>query len=179
VFEGKANLSFEFKKAGKAAASVGRAACIRTKHDEFYETQPEEFIRQAYFDCIYGLKKRTETIVSRVFGLGHDYLHWLFQKDDDGYSLHEIRGQLAHGGFSLSNAGDEDLVATRLPEIMQIAKQFLTRIIFMLKPEDDLPTWSRRFGEEMHMADPRSTMFATSDKALPSTDWRIRPHWCK
>jgi hypothetical protein len=179
VFEGKANLNFEFKKAGKAAARVERAACIRIRHDELYETQPEEFVRQAYFDCIYSLKKRTETIVTRVFGPDHDYLNWLFQKDDDGYSLHDIRGKLAHGGFSLSNSGDEDLVAARLPEIMQIAKHFLTRVIFALKPEDDFPTWSMRFGEEMHMADPRSTMVATNDKALPTTDWRIRPHWCR
>jgi hypothetical protein len=179
VFEGKADLKFGFKKSGKAAARAERAACIQAKHDELYATNPEEFIRQAYFDCIYSIKKRTETIVSRVFGPDHAYLKWLFTKSDDGYSLHDIRGQLAHGEFSLSNRGDEEIVAARLAEIAQIAKHFLTRVIFLLKPEDALPSWSKRFSEEMHMADPRSTMFATNDKALPTTDWRIRPHWCR
>lgn len=179
VFEGKADLGFGFKKSGKAAVRAEKAACIQAKHEELYETNPEEFIRQAYFDCIYSIKKRTETIVSRVFGPEHDYLKWLFIKSPDGYSLHDIRGQLAHGGFSLSNRGDEDIVAARLPEVTQVAKDFLTRVIFMLKPADTLPTWSKGFSREMHLADPRSTMFATNEKALPTTDWRIRPHWCR
>jgi len=179
IFEGKADLKFGFKKGKKADIRTEKAVCVRAKHDELYATNPEEFVRQAYFDCIYSIKKRTETIVSRIFGPDHDYLRWLFKKGEDGYSLHDIRGQLAHGGFSLSNRGDEDIVAARLPEITLIAKHFLTRVIFMLKPQDTLPTWSKRFSDETHMADPRSTMFATNEKALPTTDWRIRPHWCR
>lgn len=179
IFEGKADLNLGFKKSTRAEARTEKAVCIQAKYDELYAKNPEEFIRQAYFDCIYSIKKRTETIVSRVFGPDHDFLRWLFKKSDDGYSLHEIRGQLAHGSFSLSNSGDEDIVAARLPEIALIAKHFLTRVIFMLKPPDTLPTWSKQFRDEIHMADPRSTMFATNEKALPTTDWRIRPHWCR
>jgi hypothetical protein len=179
VFEEKADLNFGFKKSSKAIARAERAACIKAKHDEMYATNPEEFVRQAYFDCIYTIRHRTESIIAQVFGTDHEYLNWLFKKGEDGYSLHNIRGRLAHGGFSLSNRGDEEIVAKRLPEISQIAKEFLTRAIFMLNPEDALPTWSRRFSVAQHLADPRSTMFVTRESALPTKDWRIRPHWCR
>jgi len=72
----------------------------------------------------------------------------------------------------------ERLVRSRLHEIEEISKEFLIRLIFFLKPNESLPSWSRKFGESMHFTDPRSTMFVNSEIPVEGKDWRIRTEWC-
>lgn len=178
VADGDADFGLGYHKETKTERRQARLTCIKEKHDALYETDPGRFVMDAYFDCVVGLKERTRRVTELVFGPGHPYIKQLFEKDSDGHSLNGIRSELAHGGVTLMDRDHEQLVRNRLNEIAQISKDFLTRLIFFLKPEDPLPSWSRHYSNAMHFTDPRSTMFVNSEVPVVDKDWRIRPEWC-
>jgi hypothetical protein len=179
VADGKADFGLGYHKESKPERIKRVRGCIQEKLESLYSDNPEEFVKEAYFHCVIGLARKTRQVVELVFGQGHPYLRTLFARGDDGFSLSDIRSKLAHGAISLIDKEHETLVANRLHEIAEISKVFLTRIIFLLKPGDPMPAWSRRFKAPRHFADPRSTMIITNEMGLPTTDWRIRPQWCE
>jgi hypothetical protein len=179
VADGKADFGLGYHKESKAERNERIRGCIQEKLGNLYSKNPVEFVKEAYFDCVIGLKRKTWQVAELVFGQDHLYLRTLFTKSDDGFSLSDIRSRLAHGAISLVDRDHETLVANRLHEIAEISKIFLTRIIFLLKPGDPMPAWSRRFNAPRHFADPRSIMVITNEQGLPTTDWRIRPQWCE
>lgn len=177
VENGTADFGLKYSRGTKKERRQKREECIKLKHDESYANNPEEFIKQAYFDCVVGLKEKTRRIVELVFGQDHEYLETLFKKRD-GFSLNDIRGKLAHGHVTLLDKEDESLVRKRLSEIAEISKDFLIRIIFFLQPTDSLPSWSQSHASHLQIADPRTTMVASNEKIFPTDDWRIRSEWC-
>ena len=177
VTEGDADFGLGYLKESKTELKEKRVACIQEKLDRLYIDNPVKFVTESYFDCVDTLKRKTQSVAELVFGPSHEYIQALFSKGNDGYSLSEIRSKLAHGGVTLIDWKHENLVRNRLGEIAEISKQFLTRIIFLLKPTDALPSWSRCFKSSMHFSDPRSTLFTTDERVLPSADWKIRPEW--
>ena len=134
---------------------------------------------QAYFDCVVSLKNKTKKIVELVFGIDHSYINRLFDDDsEDKMSLLKIRSGIAHGSLSLLDKDDELLVAKRLPEIAQITKEFLTRLIFSIKPKDEIPIWSVNFTSQHTFADPRNTLIVKNEHGIIiGDDWKIRPEW--
>jgi hypothetical protein len=177
IVDGEADFGLNFHKGSKSERREVRLACIREMYDRLYTKEPERFIREAYFDCIVGLKEKTRRVVELVFGQEHSYINLLFEKGPDGHSLNSIRGQLAHGDVTQIDRDHEKLVRARLREIAVISKEFLTRLIFFLKPGEALPSWSRTFVDSLHFTDPRSTMFVNSEIPVSGKDWRIRPEW--
>jgi hypothetical protein len=178
VADGEADFGLEYSRESKAERRHKRMDCVQEKYKALYSKNPLKFVEESYFDCIVGLKEKTRRVAEVVFGSGHEYLEILFKKSVDGYSLSDIRGRLAHGGVTLIDRQDESLVRNRLHEIEEITKDFLTRIIFLLKPADSLPSWSGRHAVYLSAADPRTTLVATKESIFPTTDWRIRPEWC-
>ena len=178
VANGDADFGLGYRKEGKAELRQSRLECIKEKYEALYTKAPVRFVEEAYFDCVVGLKKKTKRIIELVFGPKHPYLDLLFEKGADGHSLNSIRGELAHGGVTLMDRDHEKLVGNRLREIAEISKEFLTRLIFNLKPVDTLPSWSSRFTNPMNFTDPRSTMFVNNETLLVDKNWRIRPEWC-
>jgi hypothetical protein len=125
-----------------------------------------------------GVKENTRRVAETVFGKGHAYLKLLFEKDEDGYSLSGIRNEVAHGSVALMDRDHEELVRRHVHDMARISKEFLTRIIFFIKPGNPLPSWSNRFKGSMHFGDPRATLFTTREDVLPKSDWRIKTEWC-
>ncbi len=177
VADGKANFGLKYSRPTKEERKKERVECIRRKYDDLYTNDPHKFVEEAYIECIYGLKKKTHLIAEQVFGPDHKYLKALFEKREN-YSLSDIRGKLAHGAVTLLDKEDEKLVGDRLPEIAEISKEFLTRIIFSLRPTDSLPSWSKQHTASYSFNDPRTILVATKDNIFPNKDWRIRPEWC-
>lgn len=177
IVDGEASLGLEYSRSTKKERREERVECIRRKYDDLYTKDPIQFVQESYFDCLQSLKKKTYRIAEQVFGSNHIYLKALFEKRD-GYSLSDIRGKLAHGAVTLLDKEEEKLVGGRLHEIAQISKEFLTRIIFSLRPTDPLPSWSKQYTVPLSFNDPRTILVATKDNIFPNKDWRIRPEWC-
>jgi hypothetical protein len=178
VTDGRADLGLGYHRKSKAERKEQRVKCIQDMHDDTYSIDPVHFVELAYFDCVVSLKRKTRIVSELVFGRGHPHLRNLFEKASDGYSLSDIRGKLAHGVVTLLDPEDESLVRTRHGEIASVSKEFLTRLIFLLKPTDKPPSWSQRHSLPQSIADPRATLFTTRETIFPTTDWRIRAEWC-
>lgn len=157
------------------------SACIQELQLKMLDKDPIAFVREAYFDCVVSLKTKSKTVAAQVFGEGHEYLRLLFEKSgEDNVSLSELRSELAHGGVTQLDKAHERLIRNNLHKMGSITREFLLRVLFRLEPSDTVPEWSGQFHLGMSTADPRSTMWTTSEKIFPQgTTWKIRPEWCE
>ena len=178
ITEGTADFGLSAPKVGRQEKRQAVKSCIEEKHNRLYSADPIRFTREAYFDCVVSLKKNTRRVAALVFGADHEYVRALFERDE-GSSLSDIRGKLAHGGLTSVDSEHEGLVKGRVYEIERICKEFLTRLILRLKPSEPLPSWSQRHRSSMSFSDPRSTLSVTDERSLPTRDWRIRSEWCE
>jgi len=167
----------QYRRMSKAERLEQRGRCIRAKHDDLYSVDAVRFVREAYFECVVGLKEKSRAVAELVFGPEHSALEALFTRGEDP-SLSDIRGKLAHGAYTLLDVDHEELVRRRLPEIEDIAREFLTRLIFQLNPSKPIPTWTREHAISVFMSDPRNTLYATQESILPTRTWTIRSEWC-
>src|SRR5262249_18054137 len=74
VADGKADFGLSYQKEGKSKRREQRRNCIQEVYDRLYLNDPEQFVKEAYFECIYGIKEKTRRIVKMVFGPDHEYL---------------------------------------------------------------------------------------------------------
>lgn len=181
VFDGAKLGAFTPERPSKAERRAHAATCIADKFSELYASNPIHFVEQAYFECVKGLKVKAKAVAIETFGAGHPYLEALFIKPQESKaSLSDLRSELAHGGMTLLDKGHEQLIRQRVDEMGVIAREFLLRVLFKLTPEDKVPSWSQVSELGMNTADPRTTMWTTTDKVFPpGTSWKIRPEWCE
>lgn len=181
IFDG-ADLGIDHtEKLTKSERHAQKIKCIGEKHEQLFAEAPIKFVEQAYFECVKGLKAKAMAVAKTVFGESHPYVQALFVKSaDTRVSLSDLRSELAHGGMTLLNRQQEDLIRHRVHEMGNIAREFLLRVLFRLRPDEKVPAWSQHFALGMSTADPRTTMWTTTDKIFPSgTNWKIRPEWCE
>jgi hypothetical protein len=179
AYESEVDLGVQVSKDPPATRRVKRARCIEAKHSELFDSDPTQFVIEAYFQCVDSLSQRRQKVAELVFGMGHPHLSKLFERDGDEPSLSDIRNYIAHGTLSLVNRDQAALVRRRLPEIAIIVKEFLLRLALRLKPTDAVPDWSGEHRIAFSLSDPRNTKVASTDEMLPQTDWSIRPEWCE
>ncbi len=168
-------------KPNRAARKALAIDCINAKHAEMFGTDPIRFVEQSYFECVRSLKTKTKKVATETFGEGHPYVKLLFEKSVNGeMPLSDLRSKLAHGGITLLEKEHHSLVSRNLYEMGNIAREFLLRVLFGLKPSETVPSWSRRHQTSIITTDPRSTMWSTTDAVFPEgTSWKIRTEWCE
>jgi hypothetical protein len=178
IADGEGDFGLTVSNVTKSEQDKTRHNCIEEKYKALYKSNPIQFVVDAYFDCVQGLKRKTRLVSELVFGPGHDAIAALFEAGKDGESLSDIRSQLAHGRLSLADRQHEHLVRKRVHEIAEIARAFLMRLIFRLRPGDKLPAWSGLHQMHMTTSDPRNTLVASCLDIFPLKDWSIKTHWC-
>lgn len=178
IYDGRADFGLGNNRRTKGERREERMDCIQRKFDELYSTNPQKFVTEAYFDCVVGLGKKVREVTDLVFGEKHPYVVALFEKDADGYSLSNIRSEIAHGSLSQADRDHLAIISRQLPAMAEVAKEFLARLCFGKKAGEVLPGWSREYIDERSHTDPR-TLIATGDpEFIFSNDWTIQPHWC-
>ncbi len=177
ICDGDGDFRLEYAKEAKDKVQAERFKCIDDKYQKIYRDDPIRFIREAYFDCLESLNSKTRQVINLVFGKDHRYLQLLFEKQND-WSLNDIRGALAHGKLSHLDENNRELVAERIHEIENISRDLIYRLIFKLKSDEKIPSWSQQHTLSCSTADPRMTLVVSDEKIIPNKDWRIRPDWC-
>lgn len=179
VWNGDASFGLGLVKESKPERKAKRRKCIEKKYKEYYETDPEEFVRLAYFDCLGPLKSTTEKVVKRVFGENHPHLVSLFKKSkEDGRSLSQLRSDIAHGFISMLSRQEEMIIGRRLEEMARIANEFLTRLALSLTAEQKIPENTIPFTSLRQLSDPRSTLVIRDVQGLLDLEeWRIKAEW--
>lgn len=177
IFDGAELGASRPERPSKAEQRAQATTCIADKFSELYASNPVHFVEQAYFECVKGLKVKAKSVATEAFGTGHPYLEALFVKPPESKaSLSDLRSELAHGGMTLLDKGHEQLIRQRVDEMGIIAREFLLRMLFKLTPEEKVPSWSQVSELGLNTADPRTTMWTTTDKMFPlGTSWKIRP----
>lgn len=168
-----------FRKPNKAERNELAVECINQAHAQYFKSDPTKFVIQSYFECIETLTSKTKQALVAVFGENHTFYEWLFLKSSDGdIALSKLRSELVHGKKTLLDKDHNHLVRKHVFELETVARQFLMRIWFMLKPSDEVPSWSGKFKLTLSTSDPRSTLVASTDRIFPKgTTWEIRPEW--
>jgi hypothetical protein len=156
-------------------------ACIHSKHESLFATDPIRFVNESYFECVQSVTAKTKAGVKSIFGDDHKFLTILFEKSTDGdMPLKDLRSELAHGYKTILHKGHEELVRKHLHELGTITREFLLRVLFRLQPTEAPPTWSGAFQQHFVTVDPRSTMVASTEKIFPKdAKWAIRAEWCE
>jgi hypothetical protein len=176
VWDGEIELKMPLARPSKAEEKVEASQRLEELLKLRSETDPLKFIEHAYFDCVVSLRRRIEAVATAVFGPDSPTITDLFGKRD-GASLSGLRSDIAHGGVSLADVNAREIVRARLPEIQEIAREFLLRVGLHLSPDEDVPEWSRQHLFGVTMDDPRATLCTTSLDHLPPSDWHIRAEW--
>lgn len=176
IFSDKIRIGHKFIKRSKTQKKILREKCIESYYNEFYSTDLSKFVRESYFNCIVGLKEKTQRVLEIIFGKEHEYIALLFTKND-GFSLSDIRSKIVHGEFSALDKDERTIVKDSLYDLSLIVEEFIKRIILKLKPDEEIPDWSQMHNTVLHLSDPRSTTFATRDDIFPTKNWKIRESW--
>jgi len=168
-----------FRRPNKSERAKVIVECVKQKHQELFESDPEQFAIQSYFDCVGTLTAKTKHAVVAVFGENHTFYDWLFNKSLGGdIALSKLRSELVHGKKTLLDKGHNHLVRKHVFELERIVRQLLMRIWFELKPSSEVPSPSGEFKLTLSTSDPRSTLVASTDRIFPKdTTWEIRPEW--
>ena len=177
ITDGKGNFGLGYSKQTKDKIQEEKKKCIEEKYLKLYKEDPIKFIRDAYFECHESLKSKTRQVIRLIFGESHEYIQKLFTKEE-GWSLSDIRGALAHGELSYLDEKHQEIVAKRIYDIEIIARDLIHRLNFRLKPGEAIPSWSGRHSMSCSTADPRMTLVVSDEKIIPNKDWRIRSEWC-
>jgi hypothetical protein len=178
IADGKVNLGLNFTKLPKNELRAKIVADVRKRHDEDYEKDPLKFVREAYFDDIGPNKPKTKKVLESIFGEKHKYIDMMFNKKREPYCFSDLRGQLAHGGITLLAREHEQMVQESLPEMAEISRNFLKRLIFYPKGPKKIPRWSGKMSMSLVTADPRTTHVVSDLKMLGrDNDWKIKPEW--
>ncbi len=175
IAEGEADLGLNYQKDSSSERKAKKIEGIKKIHDELYGSDPEGFIRRAYFDHVIGLKQKVRKVAELVFGADHLYIKSLFEKWDGNDSLSDLRSKLAHGSITLLDPDHKKLIKKRLYELSDIVKDFVKKII--IKPDQEFPEWSGKHSFSIFPSDPRDTMVASDEKMFGTKDWRIKPEW--
>jgi hypothetical protein len=177
VYSGDVDL--QIPNRSKPTRREERVRCIQAKHLTLYQDDPARFVREAYFECVQSLRSRRREVCEAVFGKGHSSVNALFEgRVPTGDSLEDIRNYVAHGHIAHVDQSEIEQVRERLPEIASIAREFLTRILLKLTPDQVVPSWSGTHRTSMPFSDPRATFVTTTLDVFPTKEWKIQPEWC-
>ncbi len=153
-----------------------KLACIRNKFS-LYETDPEKFIRESYFECIVGLKKRITQSLKTIFGES-DQCYILFCTKSDKLDIYDIRSGLAHGNLKNYEEKDIEIVSKRVGDVEYISRKLIYRILINDQETNDENTYSHlNFSLSRMTNDPRTTGLCTSLSMIPNKDWKIKLDW--
>lgn len=178
--QGELRASSHFGLSKMKETKSERKKRIKSVFDGYYATyyaggKIERMIRETYDIGVVSIRSNLEKGLKAVFGDGHQVLDDYFKKDE---GIWDMRGSLVHEVYSDWHPDEYAKVQTKLPELREIAKAFITRVAFQIDPDKKRPQWSRRFELTQVMSDPRHTLVASPDlRMLPQNDWKIRPEW--
>lgn len=151
---------------------------IKTTFDEYYKnyyaTELEKLISDAYFDCIGSIKVNMKRGFEAVFGATNPVIDEYFKGDD---SINSLRGKLAHGEYSDWHYEEYMKVWGRLARVEEIAKGFITRVLLRIPPGQPRDRWSGSHIFSMTMDRPNHTLVVSRLVGFPIKDWTIKADW--
>jgi hypothetical protein len=116
-----------------------RQTCIRDKMAELLDEDPEKAARDAYFDCIVGIKRRLESHLTNVFCDESEPVELLFKLKVEGRTLYELRHWIAHGRMDALSETQREAIIARAWDVERVAREYTLKVlgIVMAREIDD------------------------------------------
>ena len=149
--------------------------CIENLEKEIRGKSVFQFIHDSYDKCLKSINRKFTIILPYVLGNKHWSIKTFFEGNN---SLMKIRNKITHGEFSLYNDEHKMIVEKSLNDIADLSREFILRLLLKKQSKDKLEEWGNNFIASFSMSDPRITMVCSSEKILPTTEWKIKPEWC-
>lgn len=170
----KASKFFGLTKESKAAKKTRVKTIFDEYYKNYYSTNLEKLISDAYFDCIGSIKSNMKRAFEAVFGAKNPVIDEYFKGDD---SINSLRGKLAHGEYSDWHYEEYMKVWERLGRVEDIAKGFITRVLLRIPAGQPRQRWSGHHMLSMKMDRPTHTLVVSKLVGFPIKDWTIRADW--
>lgn len=175
--EMEASERYGFKTLNKEERKAQTNKCILDiESTGLLKSDPEKFARKVYEECILGNYRKTKETLLAVFGPDSSEVKTFtrrIKKDDEEYTLYELRSNIAHGEFTPLGEDHLDIITEEIPTISDLTRRFISRVLWKEEPVDI----ERRFQISMLMADPRSSGITNDRRMIDSHDWRIKLEW--
>jgi len=175
--EMEASKQYGFKSLTKEEEKSQTNKCILDLESTgLLKSDPKDFAKKAYEECILGNHRKTKEVLSAVFGaesaLVNDFKKKI-KKDGEEYSLYTVRNKIAHGEFTPLEEDEIDWVVGELPDIASLTRRFISKILWKTEPADI----NSGFTVSLMMADPRSSGITNNTRMITDHDWRIKLEW--
>ena len=109
--------------------SEWRQNCIRNKMAELLDVDPERAVKNAYFDCIVGIRQRLESHLMNVFCDESEPVELLFKLKIDDKTLYELRNEIAHGRMDALSETQREVVIARAWDVERVARQYILKVL--------------------------------------------------
>jgi len=106
-----------------------RQNCIRNKMAELLDVDPERAVKNAYFDCIVGIRQRLESHLMNVFCDESEPVELLFKLKIDDKTLYELRNEIAHGRMDALSETQREVVIARAWDVERVARQYILKVL--------------------------------------------------
>ncbi len=106
-----------------------RQACIKDVMAALLDTNPEEAVSTAYFDCIMGIRKLLQSHLVSLFQGDTEPIDLLFNVKVDGKTLYDLRHEIAHGSMDSLSEAQREQVLMRAWDVERIASTYILKVL--------------------------------------------------
>jgi len=85
-------------------------------------------IREAYFDCVVGLKSTMKNHLSNIFSDKQEWIDLLFDTKN-GKSLYNLRSEIAHGRVNSLSLEESKMIQKKLWDVQKIAFNYIVTVL--------------------------------------------------
>ena len=86
-------------------------------------------VQNAYFDCIVGIKKMLMKHIDGILGKESEMINTFFIEKIDGYSLYELRNEIAHGSYDTLSDSKTQYISSRIFPAETLVQQYILAVI--------------------------------------------------
>ena len=117
------------EKKTKATKKSERNDCIRKILNDHLEDSPTRAISSAYFGCVVGIKKKLIQHLTNVFDANDEDLVTFFEKQENEFSLYELRHTIAHGSHDIISEIDLARITKNAFKVERFATRYIWRVL--------------------------------------------------
>jgi len=118
-------LKFKTNKITKLERKKQQIGCIEEKLRLEDKIQA---IKEAYFDCVVGLKSTLKNHLSNIFSDKQEWIDLLFETKN-GKSLYDLRSEIAHGRLNSLSPEDNKMIQKKIWDVQKIAFNYIITVI--------------------------------------------------
>jgi hypothetical protein len=121
-------IKFRTYKQSKSEKRKEQIQCINEKIKNL-ETNPVKIISESYFECVVGITKRLKNHFLNLYDENCETIKLLFEKDESGKSLYDVRSSIAHGNIDSISQVERELVDSKSWPLERVTRGYMINLL--------------------------------------------------